>query len=130
MILNHLGPKSVPVNLWLNYCVSNVFLLVWVVLSDEQRSKRWPFSLLNDEQMSNWVGVVRTFSLDTVSFLGTVSLEASRWHQFHPGPDVCPCGGTVAASKRRNAWSLDFTEDRPQVMSQQNSRFVTETLCK
>ena len=29
----------------------------WVVLSDEQMSKRWPFPLLNDEQMSNWVGV-------------------------------------------------------------------------
>ena len=29
----------------------------WLVLSDEQMSKRWPFSLLNDEQMSNWVGV-------------------------------------------------------------------------
>ena len=29
----------------------------WVVLSDEQMSKRWQFSLLNDEQMSNWVGV-------------------------------------------------------------------------
>ena len=29
----------------------------WLVLSDEQMSKRWPCSLLNDEQMSNWVGV-------------------------------------------------------------------------
>ena len=29
----------------------------WLVLSDEQMSKRWQFSLLNDEQMSNWVGV-------------------------------------------------------------------------
>ena len=29
----------------------------WLVLSDEQMSKRWPFSLLNDEQMSNKVGV-------------------------------------------------------------------------
>ena len=27
------------------------------MLSDEQMSKRWPVSLLNDEQMSNWVGV-------------------------------------------------------------------------
>ena len=27
------------------------------MLSDEQMSKRWQFSLLNDEQMSNWVGV-------------------------------------------------------------------------
>ena len=31
--------------------------LIWLVLSDEQMSKRWPVSLLNDEQMSNWVGV-------------------------------------------------------------------------
>ena len=34
-----------------------VYLLSWAVLSDEQMSKGWPFSLLNDEQMSNWVGV-------------------------------------------------------------------------
>ncbi len=27
------------------------------MLSDEQMSKRWPVSLLNDEQMSNWVAV-------------------------------------------------------------------------
>ena len=31
--------------------------ILWLVLSDEQMSKRWPFSLLNDEQMSNRVGV-------------------------------------------------------------------------
>ena len=30
---------------------------IWAVLSDEQMRKRWPFSLLNDEQMSNKVGV-------------------------------------------------------------------------
>ncbi len=29
----------------------------WAVLSDEQMRKIWPFSLLNDEQMSNKVGV-------------------------------------------------------------------------
>ena len=29
----------------------------WAVLSGEQMSKGWPFSLLNDEQMSNWLGV-------------------------------------------------------------------------
>ena len=32
----------------------------WLVLSDEQMSqmsKGWPFFLLNDEQMSNWLGV-------------------------------------------------------------------------
>ena len=29
----------------------------WAVLSDEQMRKIWPFSLLNDEQMSNKVEV-------------------------------------------------------------------------
>ena len=29
----------------------------WLVLSDEQMSKTWQFSLLKDEQMSNKVGV-------------------------------------------------------------------------
>ena len=29
----------------------------WAVLSDEQMSTGWPFSLLNDAQMSNKVGV-------------------------------------------------------------------------
>ncbi len=29
----------------------------WAVLSDEQMRKKWQFSLLNDEQMSNKVGV-------------------------------------------------------------------------
>ena len=29
----------------------------WQVLSDEQMSKELQFSLLNDEQMSNWLGV-------------------------------------------------------------------------
>ncbi len=31
--------------------------IIWLVLSDEQMSKGCPFSLLNDEQMSNWLGV-------------------------------------------------------------------------
>ena len=29
----------------------------WLVLSDEQMRKNLPFSPLNDEQMSNWLGV-------------------------------------------------------------------------
>ncbi len=37
------------------HCATQLFS--WLVLSDEQTSKRWQFSLLNDEQMSNWVGV-------------------------------------------------------------------------
>ena len=35
----------------------SVFFVFWAVLSDEQMRKIWPFSLLNDEQMSNKVGV-------------------------------------------------------------------------
>ncbi len=29
----------------------------WAVLSDEEMSNGYPISLLNDEQMNNWVGV-------------------------------------------------------------------------
>ena len=44
--------------LTINFCGSvDWFYCIWLVLSDEQMSKRWPFSLLNDEQMSNRVGV-------------------------------------------------------------------------
>ena len=32
-------------------------MFVWAVLSDEQMSNGWSFSLLNDEQMSNKVRV-------------------------------------------------------------------------
>ncbi len=39
------------------FFLSQVFSLNWAVLSDEQMSYGWPFSLLNDEQMSNWLGV-------------------------------------------------------------------------
>ena len=42
------------------YLLKSFFLLViinWLVLSDEQMSKGLPFFLLNDEQMSNWLGV-------------------------------------------------------------------------
>ena len=57
--------KQVLLGQWLNfklfgitYLVGKIkFKLVWAVLSDEQMSKRWPFSLLNNEQMSNWLGV-------------------------------------------------------------------------
>ena len=45
------------------------FFKDWVVLSDEQMSKRWPFSLLNDEQMSNWVGVEHLPVKDTGMFV-------------------------------------------------------------
>ncbi len=32
-------------------------IFTWAVLSDEQMSNGKPFSLLNDEQMSSWLGV-------------------------------------------------------------------------
>ena len=35
-----------------------LLLVIWLVLSDEQMSKEWPFSLLNDKQTDrNWLGV-------------------------------------------------------------------------
>ena len=33
-----------------------LFTIIWLVLSHEQMSKRWPFSIINDEQMRNWFG--------------------------------------------------------------------------
>ena len=38
-------------------CIVSVGKIIWLVLSDEQMSQGWPFSLLNDEQMRNWLGV-------------------------------------------------------------------------
>ena len=40
------------------------------MLSDEQMSKRLPFSLLNNEQMSNWLGVEH----QPVTFFGLASI--------------------------------------------------------
>ena len=44
---------------------------IWLVLSDEQMSKSWPFSLLNDEQMSNWLGVEHLPVIRVNLFLNT-----------------------------------------------------------
>ena len=38
-------------------CPTGLLILDWAVLSEEQMSIGYPFSLLNDEQMSNKVGV-------------------------------------------------------------------------
>ena len=47
----------------------------WAVLSDEQMSKIWPFSLLNDEQMSNKVRVEHQPATKNVLFRnGDVSI--------------------------------------------------------
>ena len=57
-------------------------MFCWLVLSDEQMSKRWQFSLLNDEQMSNWVGVkhlpvfLRFYYIITGSILLTPTPES------------------------------------------------------
>ena len=59
-----------------NFCV----LLVWLVLSDEQMSKRWPFSLLNDEQMSNWVGVKHLPVVESPSHVCLVGVCTHCWH--------------------------------------------------
>ena len=39
------------------YTYKSIYVYIWAVLRDEQMSNGWPFSLLNDEQMSNKVGV-------------------------------------------------------------------------
>ena len=40
-----------------SYEIATMYMYIWAVLSDEQLSNGWPFSLLNDEQMSNKVVV-------------------------------------------------------------------------
>ena len=51
--------KCRPLTLLLN-TMGDIFswhaILHWQVTSDEQMSKEWPFSLLNDDQMSNCLG--------------------------------------------------------------------------
>ncbi len=70
--LTHMTHTFAGENTWTNHPTSKsvnrcqtiqIAMIDWAVLSDEQMSKGWPFSLLNDEQMSNWVGVVRTNQL-------------------------------------------------------------------
>ena len=50
------GVMTLAVFLFLDLQVVGTYIF-WLVLSDEQMSKGWPFFLLNDEQMSNWLGV-------------------------------------------------------------------------
>ena len=60
-ILQRAWGRSVRFSGWVWFFVGKTpgktNIMTWAVLSDEQMSKRWQFSLLNDEQMSNWVGV-------------------------------------------------------------------------
>ncbi len=51
----------------------------WAVLSDEQMSKTWPFSLLNNEQMSNWLGVEHQPERDMVCLKGSFHLTSSSF---------------------------------------------------
>ena len=44
---------------------------IWLVLSDEPISKRWPFSLLNDKQISNWVGFKHLPNMNGINPLAT-----------------------------------------------------------
>ncbi len=61
----------------------------WLVLSDEQMSKKLQFSLLNDEQMSNWVGV-KHLPDEVVEVTGSLDLPA-EWECFHFFRDGNPC---------------------------------------
>ena len=58
------------------------------MLSGEQMSKGWPFSLLNDEQMSNWLGVEHqpVMFWNTFNFGGPKSDPTPMaWHGILPG---------------------------------------------
>ena len=50
-------------------------MVSWAALSDEQMRKIWPFCLLNDEQMSNKVGVKHqpVSKLGYFTYLGDVN---------------------------------------------------------
>ena len=61
-----------------------LYIIAWAVLSDEQMRKIWPFSLLNDEQMSNTVGVEHQPAIKIGDLGGWVPL-------FLEGH---PCGGS------------------------------------
>ena len=55
-----MGPRFLGgslLKLKVSHRIHGTGIFTWVVLSDEQMSKKLQFSLLNDEQMSNWVGV-------------------------------------------------------------------------
>ena len=60
------------------------------MLSDEQMSNGYPFSLLNDEQMSNKVGVVRTNQINTCNLFMFYARNLSDFHNVNPS--VGPAG--------------------------------------
>ena len=62
--------------------MKNTRNLNWLVLSDEQMSNGWAFSLLNDEQMSNKVGVKhQPVNLSHGSFSSGTSGTSQDWTQ-------------------------------------------------
>ena len=59
----------------------------WLVLSDEQMRKRWPFSLLNNEQMSNWLGVEHF----PVAIYQVYMRHLRLTHELQPRGACLPC---------------------------------------
>ena len=54
----------------------------WMVVSDEQMSKNMTIFCINYEQMSNWLGVVRTNQIGNQFFqLVGIALDADSYHR-------------------------------------------------
>ena len=85
---------------WLTKLITIYF--IWLVLSDEQMSKRWPFSLLNDEQMSNWLGVKHL----PVMLISKFFYPDLKGH--HSSQNARPCASIIRTSQRtsRTTWSF------------------------
>ena len=92
-------PLNIPVTTTKTYLVNGN----WVVLSDEQMSKRCPFFLLNDEQMSNWVGVEhlpgKPFKLLGIPYLVG---KIIRSNGFFQGP------GRLSEKKEYQIWDASW----------------------
>ncbi len=65
-------------------------IFFWLVLSDEQMSKKLPLSPLNDEQMSNWLGVEH---LPVFIWFGLVH-PIKPWTYVHPRFFSITCRGS------------------------------------
>ena len=75
------------------------------MLSDEQMSKGWPFSLLNDEQMSNKVGVKHQpvdqslIDLQTYTLVSTVHSQIRFYRRLKECRRAGPATVSVVRSR-------------------------------
>ena len=80
--------------------------LIWQVLSDEQMSKEWSFSLLNDEQMSNWLGVEHC---PVINFNPSKE-SVGRWPKSSPKKNQVPHHSSAISAT--NTWQCGSLKRR------------------